>query len=68
MPADACRAIYALKLYGVSAANFASMKVEGDEVFGQSTPRQIAAQTLIVTRAVSDGYKGALRSGWGYSA
>ena len=63
MPADACRAIYASKVYGVSAANFASMRVERDEVFGQSTPRQIAAQTLMVTRAVSGGYKGALTIG-----
>ena len=39
------------------------MRVEGDEVFGQSTPRQIAAQTLMVTRAVSGGYKGALTIG-----
>ena len=39
------------------------MRVEGDEVFGQSTPRQIAAQTLMVTRAVSGGYKGTLTIG-----
>src|SRR5271168_3439721 len=63
MPADACRAIYASKRYGVSAANFASMRVERDDVFGQSTPRQIAAQTLMVTRAVSRGDKGALTIG-----
>ena len=59
MPADACRAIYASKRYGVGAANFASMRVERDEVFGPSTPRQLAAQTLMVTGAVSGGYKGA---------
>jgi protocatechuate 3,4-dioxygenase beta subunit len=63
MPADACHAIYASRRYGASAANFASMRVERDEVFAQSTPSQIAAQTLMVTRAVSGGYKGALTIG-----
>lgn len=64
MPADACRAIYrASKRYGFSAANFAGMRVERDEVFGPNTPRQRAAQTLTVTSAVSGGYKGATTIG-----
>jgi hypothetical protein len=40
-----------------------SMRVERDEVFGPSTPRQLAAQTLMVTGAVSGGYKGAMTIG-----
>ena len=64
MPADACRAIYrASKRYGVSAANFTSMRVERDEVFAHSTPRQLAAQTLMVTGDVSTGYRGAMTIG-----
>ena len=64
MPADACRAIYAAsKHYGASAANFTSVSVERDGVFADSTPRQIAAQTPVVTGGVAGGYKGALTIG-----
>ena len=64
MPADACRAIYAAsKRYGASAANFTSVSVERDEVFADSTPRQIAAQTPMVTGGASGAYKGMLTIG-----
>lgn len=64
MPADACRTIYAAsKRYGASAANFTSVRVERDDVFADSTPRQIAAQTPMVTGGASDGYKGVLTIG-----
>ena len=64
MPANACRAIYAAsKHYGASAANFTSVSVERDGVFADSTPRQIATQTPVVTGAVAGGYKGALTIG-----
>ena len=64
MPADACRTIYAAsKRYGTSAANFTSVSVERDDVFTDSTPRQIAAQTPMVTGGASDGYKGVLTIG-----
>ena len=64
MPADACRAIYAAsKRYGASAANFTSVSVERDDVFADSTPRQIAAQTPTVTRDASGAYKGVLTIG-----
>lgn len=64
MPADACRTIYAAsKRYGASAANFTSVSVERDDVFTDSTPRQIAAQTPMVTGGASDGYKGVLTIG-----
>ena len=64
MPADACRAIYAAsKRYGASAANFTSVRVERDDVFADSTPRQIAAQTPMVTGGASGAYKGVLTIG-----
>ncbi len=64
MPADACRAIYAAsKRYGGSAANFTSVSVERDEVFADSTPRQIAAQTPTVKGGASGAYKGVLTIG-----
>ena len=61
MPADACRTIYAAsKPYGASAANFTSVSVERDDVFADSaSPRQIAAQTPMVTGGASrSAYKG----------
>jgi protocatechuate 3,4-dioxygenase beta subunit len=64
MPADACRTIYAAsKRYGASAANFTSVSVERDDVFADSTPRQIAAQTPMVTGDASGAYKGVLTIG-----
>jgi protocatechuate 3,4-dioxygenase beta subunit len=64
MPPDACRAIYAAsKRYGASAANFTSVSVERDDVFADSTPRQIAAQTPMVTGGASGAYKGVLTIG-----
>jgi protocatechuate 3,4-dioxygenase beta subunit len=64
MPPDACRAIYAAsKRYGASAANFTSVRVEQDDVFADSTPRQIAAQTPMVTGGASGAYKGVLTIG-----
>ena len=64
MPADACRAIYAAsKRYGASAANFTSVSVDRDDVFADSTPRQIAAQTPMVTGGASGAYKGVLTIG-----
>jgi protocatechuate 3,4-dioxygenase beta subunit len=64
MPADACRAIYAAsKSYRASAANFTSVSVERDDVFADSTPRQIAAQTPMVTGGASRAYKGVLTIG-----
>lgn len=64
MPADACRAIYAAsKSYRASAANFTSVSVERDDVFADSTPRQIAAQTPMVTGGASGAYKGVLTIG-----
>ena len=60
MPAEACRAIYAASRYGASAANFTSVSIERDDVFADSTPRQIAAQTPMVTRGASGAYKGVL--------
>jgi len=64
MPADACRTIYAAsKRYGASAANFTSVRVERDDVFADSTPRQIAAQTPMVTGGASGAYKGVLTIG-----
>jgi protocatechuate 3,4-dioxygenase beta subunit len=64
MPADACRTIYAAsKRYGTSAANFTSVRVERDDVFAGSTPRQIAAQTPKVTGGASGAYKGVLTIG-----
>ena len=64
MPVDACRAIYAAsKRYGASAANFTSVSVDRDDVFADSTPRQIAAQTPIVTGGASGAFKGVLTIG-----
>ena len=64
MPADACRTIYAAsKRYGASAANFVSVSVGRDDVFAESTPRQIAAQTPMVTGGASGAYKGVLTIG-----
>ena len=64
MPADACRAIYAAsKRYGASAANFTSVSVDRDDVFADSAPRQIAAQTPMVTGGASGAYKGVLTIG-----
>jgi protocatechuate 3,4-dioxygenase beta subunit len=64
IPADACRAIYAAsKRYAGSAANFTSVSVERDYVFADSTPRQIAAQTPMVTDGASGAYKGVLTIG-----
>lgn len=64
MPADACRAIYAVsKRYGGSAANFTSVSIERDDVFADSTPRQIAAQTPMVTGGASGAFKGVLTIG-----
>jgi protocatechuate 3,4-dioxygenase beta subunit len=64
MPANACRAIYAAsKRYGASAANFTSVSVDRDDVFADSTPRQIAAQTPIVTGGASGAFKGVLTIG-----
>jgi protocatechuate 3,4-dioxygenase beta subunit len=66
MPADACRTIYAAsKRYAESAANFASVSVERDDVFADSTPRQIAAQTPMVTGGASGAYKGVMTIGIG---
>jgi hypothetical protein len=49
--------------YGASAANFTSVSVERDDVFADSTPRQIAAQTPMVTGGASGAYKGVLTIG-----
>jgi protocatechuate 3,4-dioxygenase beta subunit len=63
MPTDACRAIYAASRYGASAANLTSVSIRRDEVFANSTPRQIAAQTPMVTGGASGVYKGVLTIG-----
>ena len=58
MPASECSYVYSVEssTYGNSGSNFTRTSVSSDNVFGDNTSAQIAAQTLEMTGNTTDGY------------
>jgi len=63
MPRDVATAIYAGSGYPGSASRFASITTSSDNVFGDNTAAQIAAQTPSLTGSASAGYTGSVTVG-----
>lgn len=61
MPEAICRTVYEQgAAYKESSANFAGSPLSRDGIFGNNTPRQLAAQTPALTGDVERGYSGAV--------
>jgi protocatechuate 3,4-dioxygenase beta subunit len=59
MPANTCRAVYESDpAYRVSLVNFPRLQLDRDMVFAKSTPKQRAAQTLVISGDSEKGYQG----------
>jgi protocatechuate 3,4-dioxygenase beta subunit len=59
MPADACHAAYNGAVdYKTSITNFARTSLEKDSIFADNTPKQLAAQTAMLTGDTQAGYRG----------
>jgi protocatechuate 3,4-dioxygenase beta subunit len=56
MPRDACAAVYAAGGYAGSASRLATITTASDNVFGDNSTAQIAAQTPAMTGSPSAGY------------
>lgn len=56
MPRDICSAVYSSGGYSQSANNLAAVTTSNDNVFGDNTAAQIAAQTPAMTGNTTDGY------------
>lgn len=57
IPAEACTEVYHRDpAYRDSIANFASSPLERDGIFRDNTPKQLAAQTLSMTKAADGSY------------
>lgn len=56
VPAEACRAVYETDpAYRQSKSNFKNVSLRQDGIFRDNTPRQLAAQTLSMSRDSADG-------------
>lgn len=62
MPRDACVAVYNANssLYAGSSANLARVTLASDNVFGDNTAAQIAAQTPVLSGDAINGYNGTI--------
>jgi protocatechuate 3,4-dioxygenase beta subunit len=59
MPEDVCHSVYnSVPAYKASIANFADSPLSRDGIFAGNTPRQLAAQRLIMDGDVASGYRG----------
>jgi protocatechuate 3,4-dioxygenase beta subunit len=56
MPRDQCTAVYATSGYSTSSRNLANVTIASDNVFGDNSAAQIAAQTLTMSGSASAGY------------
>ena len=57
IPASECSYVYSVASgYGNSGSNFTRTSINGDNVFGDNTSEEIAAQTLAMTGDTNDGY------------
>lgn len=60
-PHDLCANVYnSVDLYADSIAPFEEMTLENDNVFGDNTDEELAAQTPDITGSIEDGFKGTL--------
>ena len=66
LPAAACEAVYADgATYGESAARFADTSIARDNVFGDNSEAQVAAQTAALSGSASAGWTGGVTVGLG---
>jgi protocatechuate 3,4-dioxygenase beta subunit len=64
LPSAACQAVYAgAGGYGNSAGNFAATAVSSDNVFGDNSSAQIAAETPTLSGSIGAGYSGTVTVG-----
>jgi hypothetical protein len=56
MPRDICSAVYSSGGYTQSASNLSAITTSSDNVFGDNTSAQIAAQTPAMTGNTTAGY------------
>ncbi len=63
VPGDVCSTVYAAGGYGTSANALSRISLSSDNVFGDNTAAQIAAQTIAMTGSVSAGYTGTVTVG-----
>ncbi|MFY8094560.1 MAG: hypothetical protein ACOVN0_13875 [Niveispirillum sp.] len=63
VPGSVCATVYAAGGYGTSTAALNAITLASDNVFGDNTAAQIAAQTIAMTGSVSAGYAGTVTVG-----
>jgi protocatechuate 3,4-dioxygenase beta subunit len=64
LPGDACKSAYASgEAYAASIPNLARVSLEGDGIFADNTPEQVAAQMIAVTGDAAAGFKGSVTVG-----
>lgn len=63
VPGDVCATVYAAGGYGNSARNLSGISIASDNVFGDNSAAQIAAQTLAMSGSVSAGYTASVTVG-----
>lgn len=64
IPADVCKAVYdRAPAYKPSIAAFARSPLERDGIFMDNTPKELAAQTLSMTREADGSYRGSITIG-----
>ena len=64
IPGDVCTAVYnSVPAYKASIAAFAKSPLERDGIFRDNTPKQLAAQTLAMTKAPDGSYNGTVTIG-----
>lgn len=64
IPEEACRAVYAsAPAYKESVAHFARSPLSRDGIFRSSTPKELAAQTLAMSRQADGSYQGTVTMG-----
>jgi protocatechuate 3,4-dioxygenase beta subunit len=64
IPADVCKAVYnSAPAYKASIAAFARSPLERDGIFMDNTPKQLAAQTLAMTKEPDGSYRGSVTIG-----
>ena len=63
VPGSVCATVYAAGGYGNSTAALNSISLSSDNVFGDNTAAQIAAQTLTMSGSVSAGYTASVTVG-----
>lgn len=63
VPGDVCATVYAAGGYGTSATALNRISIASDNVFGDNTAAQVAAQTIAMSGSVSAGYTGTVTVG-----